>query len=229
MSNSPTTSPTASMWFATSYAGVCSGPLPCHYCGAPCSRLWNHDDLDPVPFIKSRNYAKHLGSPYMCHGCMLFKKTRLTVQFMVSGQYKDSQSPARHSWLITPTASYALRPEDKGALYRKLLMPPNQFTLALYGSGGKGNEVHRMEVNCVSGKVEVGTELKFTLNNQSLSYSPYELEQCLRNGPGGVESGVIALVGYLGPYTLPVLPEVENKMGRPPALTDARELKTPVK
>jgi len=156
--------PTAPMLYAMSQGIECKGLEECHWCLSPCTRDAIHDEPPNVPFVKNREMAKKFMSPYVCRGCWLFRRTRITIPFLKEG-YKDTQSPRKHSWYITEKGAWAITEEDKQSLYRLLLNPPESFVLSLLADNSMINHLHVAEANDLVLPLKGNTVLKFTLNN----------------------------------------------------------------
>jgi hypothetical protein len=172
-------------------------------------------------FIRRISTAKRPANPYCCEGCWMWRRKRVTLQFLDGGQ-KDIQCAQSHSWWITENGAWAIRPVDSARIYEKLLQPPKRFVLALmvnnvlsgtcpsYEKPGLLNQLHLMHANDV-GEQTPRTQYIFTVNNIPHSYCPYELEEALREGNGhGMEPGVSALVAALGKRLIPEVPEREE-------------------
>lgn len=187
---------TASELYALSQGARCKGPAKCHWCGSPCERVWMHDDLPPLIGLKRREFARVPGEPYVCVGCWLWRRKRISVTG-VGGQIRDGQAPAKHSWLVQKDKAEAVLDTDRVELYEHLLNPPLTFSLSLIDNG----EDNRLQLQILNDNPEVraDTELKFTFNNIEHSYTPYELKQGLAHGPEGREPGVQTLIRFLGP------------------------------
>lgn len=178
------------------------GKWKCHWCGAPCGDNWQHDDPYPNFFSKVRSNALHPSSAYVCKGCWLFRRPRITVMFLEGG-FKDGQCPLRHSWWITEESAWGLEKlkvmdEFKYGprMHDLLLKPPLKFSLSLVD--GMENQIHRACCN-VNEEVKADTLLKFTLNNVEMSYTVYDLEKGLANGGfEGHGPGVQALIRLFG-------------------------------
>jgi hypothetical protein len=226
--------PAAAVW-ATLYGSpsdkthLVIGEVPCHWCGSPCGRVNVHDDLPPVPFIRSRANARYPWSAYQCNGCLLFRRQRVSITFL-GGIARDGQAPRNFGWWLTDEAR-ALLPGARGTvfkggasigldqramLWRLLFEPPRRFALSLLVESRETN-LHDVVLNDHLGEINAGTVHTFTLDNRPLTYSVYELEQALRYGPDGREPGVVALCNLLGPYELPELPTNKggDRRGRP--------------
>lgn len=204
---------TASDLYALAHGTKNEGEERCHWCGSACKREWLHDD--PPPMIGVRcdlRYTKIPGSHYYCRGCWLFKRNRITVNFLTGG-YKDSQDPQKHSWFITETTSSVLElSKDKTELYEQLLSPPLRFTLALLDGVGSTNHLQSMVVNDNTSGINANTPLLFTINDIVHTYTPYELDTGLKQGADGRIPGVRALIRLLGEY---VREEEKRGRGRP--------------
>lgn len=228
MQNSPVTCPEL---FAASQGACCSGPDRCHWCGAPCERWWRHDDAPPA--IGVRNYlALCPGNAYICHGCWLFRRRRVTVQHL-DGSYSDGQTPSRCSWWITPDGAWSLRVRggaDRDAAYALLLKPPLTFSLALLEDPAEVCHLQRTPVNDFS-VIHADTPLRFSLDNRTLAYTAYELTEALKGGLDGREPGVRALVRLLGPPEARKAEEDAEKRGRgrPPKRDDQQGAGNPAR
>lgn len=204
----------ASELYAVSQGYQCNGEDACHWCAASCPRLWPHDD--PPRMIGQRvdnRLVKRPSNAYICKGCWLFRRTRITVRFLTADSempFKDIQCPINHSWFITRDGAWGIRKkEDAAALYEILIDPPLQFVLTLI-SPGQRNHIQIAVLNDLS-EITGDTNLKFTLDGAEFAYTPYELEAILTQGPSGVQPGTKALFDFLGPYQLK---EKERKITR---------------
>lgn len=212
----------ASELYALSQNGICSGSNECHWCGGPCSSNFPHDDPPPIIGIKARSPCKRPANSYICNGCWLFKRKRITISYL-GGGYKDGQCPSFYSWWITEKGAWAITNEDKEELYECLLDPPSKFVLALL-DGKSENYLQLAEINNHQDKILGSTPLVFTINNITHYYNVYELTEALINGPDGKEPGVGALLRLLGPYN--VNEQVEKKgRGRPPLKEERKPYK----
>ncbi len=225
----------ASELFALANGAHCDGGEVCHWCSAPCSRLWFHDDPPPsviAPGVLKayRQACKRPGSPYLCVGCWLWRHTRVTISFL-GGGYKDGQCPCNWGWWITPTSAWGLGPESGKHLYPLLLKPPLRCALLLRDDG-RNNCLQHGVANEFE-EVRADTVVRFTINNSEHSYTVGELEETLRTGGLGREPGARELVKLLGPWVPPptrdLLREeslkVNKKGGRPKPLEDGRQSK----
>lgn len=212
--------------FAASQGSRCEGDRECHYCSAPCDAYWVHDEPPQIPFVRTTRTAKRPGSPWMCVGCWLWRRTRVTVPFL-SGGLADVQSIRKHSWIVTAEAAsaVALKP-DFPALLKVLLSPPRRFFLSLT-DGTADNLLQLCVLNDFAGDVRADQEVQFTFNNVLYSYTPYDLRAALEAKTAGRSPGVAALLKKLGPQSAgdardllaPVTSPPEppkNKRGRPP-------------
>lgn len=222
--------------------GAC---FECHWCAAKCTRELFHDDPPPVPFTKTKSQAKRPASPYCCRGCWLWRRQRLGITYLTGswkdGRPRDGQTPANHSWWITPDAALALTQPDFPQLWELLCKPPKCFVLALvsppvYFPNGQvdpktvvGNWLHLAVGNDLE-KVEMGTQLGFTINNVAHTYSVYELQNAFRDGDAGKEPGVQALIRFLGSPPASLVPAAVKEMRSVDRKTEppAGELRKPV-
>lgn len=204
----------ACMVYARSQGTVCTGDCECHWCGSKCGRQWIHDDPPRLVGQRPNGYSKIPNSPFICAGCWLFRRKRITVPFLHGG-YKDSQSPRDYSWLITPDGAWAIIKDSFAKLYEKLISPPPIFCLSLL-DGKIENRLQLAFVN-QNEQVRADSSFDFTINNIKHTYSIYELEEALKSGDsGGVEPGVRALITLLGPTKLMAFQSEEKKgRGRP--------------
>jgi hypothetical protein len=194
---------TVSDLYAMSQGGKNEGDLECHWCCSACSRQFLHDDPAPIPFQRSKSTAKRCSSPYCCLGCWLWRRQRITVNFLsVNGghqhPYKDRQCPLKHSWWITPSGSWALREVDNEALWNRLLDPPKRFALLLRTAEFAGETLIQLATaNDLEG-AKAETPLHFTVNNIPHKYTIYDVEQMQLSRVTANEPGVQALVRILG-------------------------------
>lgn len=215
---------TAGALYATSQGQSCMGPEECHWCGAPCERKWPCDDtISPIFGGSKRFFARRPGNGYICIGCKIWRRPRVTIDF-IGGGFKDGQSAEKWSWFVTPEHAYALRPDellDRDALYNKLLDPPRQFSLALKIE--LPTQLQHIEVNDLP-EINSGTPLKFTLDNKLLTYTTYELEYALKHGPEGTDPGVQAIIKMFGAPVRENVPEEpappKRGRGRPPKVKE---------
>lgn len=218
----------ASELFAKSQGTVCSGPWRCYWCGSGCSEDWLHDDGPPVPFLKRNGLARCPSEPWICVGCFLWRRPRVTVPFLTIDNdppFKDRQCAVNHSWFVTEDAALAI--QNPAALYQKLLAPPKRFFLSLLSDKEQKNHLQLCEVNDFP-EVRADTPIAFTLDNIKHTYTVYELEEALRSEPTGKEPGVQAIMRTLGPYTLPPRPQPEKKRGRPAPEQDGKQTRRPI-
>jgi hypothetical protein len=203
----------ASELFAMSQGSKCVGQEECHWCTSKCSRLWQHDEPAPLYFTKNKSYAKRPGSNYICIGCWLWRRKRVTV-FFLDGELKDGQEACNHSWLITKEEAKAInikKPED---VYPVLLAPPKEFSLSFIEAKDQKNFLQMKVVNSYE-VIKTETNLEFTIDNIVHSYNVYELQEALKHGGNGKEPGVQALLRLLGPWSNPEENGKEVKRGRP--------------
>ena len=201
---------TASDLFAKVHGSQNQGPDECHWCGAACQRIWPHDEPLQFPFQRNHSLAKRPGNGYICQGCWLYRRKRVTVNYYMGG-YRDGQTAADHSWLVREAGDWVLCNEDYSKVYEFLLKPPIRFFLSLRSTGGPRNELHCTLLNDQP-IIRADTGLYFTLDNVPQSYTIYELEMALKHGDVGRHPGVQTLIRYLGPG--PLLNETDTKQGR---------------
>ncbi len=238
----------ASEIYAISQGSRCIGSDECHWCAAPCNQFL-HADFRPQ---QERDVGKLLdgtakrpGNYYMCWGCWLWRRQRITVCFLGGRKrgivppkpgyaegFMDIQAPCKHSWYIAEDGAWALSPWDSTALYEKLLKPPFRFVLSLLSNGpamsgvlchpGVDNLLQLAECNDVE-SVRGDTPLAFTLNNVRHEYTTYELGEALKNGSGeGCLPGVQALIRTLGLRVKPHI-DLEIPPDEPPVITEVRK------
>ena len=228
--------------YATINGQVPHGAFECYYCGSKCSTFLKvpREDL-PIPCVKKPKFALRPGSKFLCIGCWLWKRGRITIPFL-SGGWKDIQCPINHSWWMTKTEAFAIRRdnrEDCQALYEKLLDPPRCFMLSVVTDTLGTPPINRLQfavVNEIEGEMTAETVLTFTIDHLKLTYTPYELEMALDNPKEleGKSPGVRALLELLGDYTMPkskiemkLLAETRNpKGGRQPAAVEQKNEKS---
>lgn len=194
----------ASDLFAIYSGGKNEGDQPCHWCGSPCRRIWQHDDVTPLPFQRTITYARRPEHPWVCLGCWRWRWKRVTVNF-IGGGLKDGVCAMDHSWWFSETEAYAVRldnAKDKAALYERVLHPPLRFCMALLEGSGNRNHLQLALANDNIGGVESTTPLEFTINSIRHTYTTYDLERALREGVQGKPPGVAALVRLLGEHKL---------------------------
>ncbi len=208
---------TASFLYASSQGSKnTSGPYQCHWCGAMCGSFMRHDDSLSreigIPF--SRNGAKHPGNPYVCTGCWLWQRKRITIHYyhpepVTSGMplglgstitLKDSQAPRNHSWWITEEGAWCITPNNGLILQKALLTPPLRFTLMLLEGIDQINHLHKAILNDLP-EIKADTPLGFTINNIPHTYTVYELEQAIKNGPECKSPGINSLFKILNLHT----------------------------
>ncbi len=202
--------------YAIANNGTCEGEMECHWCGSPCKRNFFHDDVLPFTIGGKREYAKKPMSPYICTGCFLFRRKRITVWFP-DKEFKDSQAPARHSLLYGKYECLALRKGSGKFIYPKLLSPSLFFVLALIDEN-QDNPIQHHVSNCFE-VISSSMELEFTYNSKPFSYTINDLENALKHGMNGAPPGAAHLVRYFGEWEFPKEekedPPKEIKRGRP--------------
>jgi hypothetical protein len=214
---------TASDLFAISQGAKNTGPELCHWCGSACTAQRLHDDPPPQPFRKNTSAAKFPGRLYVCNGCWNWRAPRRSVVYLAPSSdgthiIRDRQAAKDHSWLILPERAWALRKEFEGpSLYAILLEPPRQFALAIK-DGDFPTQIQSTILNDHAFDIRLDTELHFTVNNIPHSYTPYELDKGLRDGPNGRGPGVQALMRVFGEWKRPTpeaKPVTSPQGGRP--------------
>lgn len=219
-----------------------TGEERCHWCNSKCPRLIQHDDRPLMVGIRNTSTAKNFSSGYICIGCWLWRRTRISVEHLMKKEnglpwLRDGHCPVNHSWWIINEGAWILQKSDYPDLYDKLLKPPLRFTLSLLSAPKllpidpipkPGNLLHLAKCNDTV-KIDANTTLWYTIDNIAHCYTVYELEQLLLHGKQGKEAGVQTLVNFLGkPKSLPnglkELPQASNNIktsatkfgGRPP-------------
>ncbi len=198
----------ASELYALSQGTKCEGPDECHWCAAKCDRKWIHDDVPPI--LHGRRIlpgTKRHANAYICIACYMFRRPRLTVEYL-SGGYRDGQFPPNHSWWITEKGVWGIRTEDYLKLWDLILHPPLRFVLALK-EGDFKNHLHLLAANDHK-EVLADTPNVFTINGVQLTYTTYELSEAFRRGVEGKSAGVRELIRILGNPKI----EEEQKRGR---------------
>lgn len=220
MSSVPTQ--TAAGAYARSLGERCAGRDLCRNCGGRCDRSIQYNDA------RTREFARQPDSPFLCRGCSAWGRRSITIPFL-GGGLLDGQSPKGFGWLITPPASWAVRPTwaikppVAEAIYSKLLRPPPEFALLLLeGKNPPPNLIQCAALNVTEG-LRADTPLRFTVNNVPQEYTVYELEQGGLYGASGRLPGVQALLRILGPIPEILLSDVarepekeKRERGRPP-------------
>lgn len=190
-------------------------PDKCHYCASCCGRDFFHDDQPAMPFTpKNKSKAKCPSNAYICSGCYLWKRKRVTVKFL-DDTFRDVQCAMNHSWYITGKDARAIKISDRLSLYHILLKPENSFALSLLSGDTKDqNQLHLNILNDIA-EIKGDTLLHFTINNVPFTYTIYDLESALRSVEVGQSPGVRELIKFCGPFSLPPLIEKEDRRGPP--------------
>lgn len=214
--------------FAISQGHECKGVQECHWCGSPCENRWRHDDPLPIPFVRTVSVALRPGSLWICQGCWLWRRQRVTVQ-RLDGSWQDGQSASKHSWWVTEGAAWVLTKSNKDGtrepikealspLWEQILSPPSKFFLSLLDGVGV-NHVSLVVVNHIP-ELKATTPLSFTINNVKHTYTIYELEEASRNQEtNGLEPGVQALIRLLGMPPVSFTPHPEKRTSGRPRIT----------
>lgn len=186
--------------FAHSQGSTCNGDgrWRCHWCGGKCQNEFVHDDPPPIPFVRSKSTALCPFETYICYGCWLWRRPRVTVNFLAGG-FQDRQAAKDHSWWITEEGAWALKnPEDYQEVYRRLIKPPKRFLLALRGEKEKLDTLIQLCIANDPGGITGETPLYYTLNNIRHTYSIYELTEAIKLGCETYGPGIRALWSFLG-------------------------------
>lgn len=221
----------------------CKGDRECHWCGAKCPDYWTHDDPPPVPFQRTNgSKAKRPGSAWMCIGCWLYRRPKVTVRYFdqfemptkalsvkelyhyqkTRPNFLDGQCLVHHSWIMTARDTWVLRPSSSEEVYKFLLKPPLLFSLSLL-KGQKDNHLQLAIVNQHE-RIEAGTRLHYTINGIPHFFTVYELEEALLlEDATGKDPGVRALLEFFDKPSKLFLeqlkggdPKQKPKAGRPP-------------
>lgn len=202
---------TAAMLYAISQGEECAGNWFCHWCGSPCDDKIIHDDPPPIPFLRSTSTAKRPAEPYICRGCWLWRRSRVSINFLAGRHkiiekdqeswragFRDGQSAKDHSWLITDKVALAIESEqDKEEIWRFLIGPTKKFVLMLKERGKIENLLQLAIANDLGG-ILAETPLHFTFNNIPHQFSLYEIIESLKNRNSQSGPGVAALWRFLG-------------------------------
>lgn len=209
----------ASELFAISQGTSCigSGRWKCHWCGAPCENEFVHDDPPPVPFVRSKSTALCPNESYICIGCWLWRRKRVSINFLTGG-FKDGQEPKHHSWWITEKGAWGLGDKkDYDEVYKQLVQPPKRFALAFRLEKDKVDTlIQLMTANDRIGII-AETPLYFTVNNIQHTFSVYELTESIKNDKHIYGPGVRILKEILGE------PPAEIKEKYPTSKEEARK------
>jgi hypothetical protein len=203
---------TASDIFAISQNSANLGRFKCHWCGTKCDDSFRHDDPPPIPFQVNKSLAKCFGEHWICHGCWLWRRLRVTVTF-IDNTYKDSQCAQNHSWWITDKESKAINQSCKSLLPNLLLNPPNKFVLSLLDDTKIQNLLHLSVSNDIS-VIEANTPLRFTINNVVSEYTVYDLKTALEDEEASRSPGVRLLLNWIGPVDWPQI-DKRRSVGKP--------------
>lgn len=217
----PLTQPlSASDLYALSQGSHNEGNDECYWCASRCKKLFAHNEPPPLPFVARSPYARRPGSRYICVGCWLWKRQRITIRYLDNRQ-DDLQTPPQHSWFVTDEEAWAIRDTDGPLLYPLLLKPPRRFFLAIKYSETKPieNRLQTAIVNDLAGEVRAGDRLTFTINGAPHNFTPYELELALR-GNDIVEAGPRELIKLYGQWVPPSKQPEKRGRGRPSTAPD---------
>ncbi len=209
---------TASELFAIAHSTKVSGEDNCYYCAAPCKRLLLHDQPPPGIGQKRAEPAMRPGSGYLCIGCWLYRRPRVTVHFLrPEGEYcfKDGQCLKNHSWWLDESGVWGIDEQSHPVLWEKLLKPPLRFALAL--REGAAAPANLLQVSVANDLLDVraDTKMHFTVNNVAHTYTIYDIEEGMKQGTNGRESGVAVLFRMLGMPPRKEVVTVPKGKGRP--------------
>ena len=173
----------------------------CHWCGAACDDQWPCLDIHWShlnPGQKRPIWAACPGEGWMCKGCWLFKRQRITIQHL-DGTWTDRKKTEDFSLWMTESGCWGVKPDQGNFLWPLLLDPPLRFCLALLDGPGHVNHLQLMTTNDNVQGIKSTQPLLFTVNSVKMAYTVYELEQALQAGnTDGTEPGILALVRLLG-------------------------------
>ena len=204
----------ASELYAISQGTNCKGPTECHWCAAPCEKVWTHDDQPNLVIAQGsrlRSLARRPANAYICTGCWLFRRKSITVRFLTDG-IKDRQDPSTHSWYVTEQGAWGIRPQDGLALFKALLNPPNRFWLSLITEQNLKNHLQLVISNDLK-EFTPEMDLFFTVNGTSHSYSVAELDLFCKGKQEASSPGLLALIRIFGKP--PVDEQEKRGRGRP--------------
>jgi len=213
------------MLWAVAHGDTCSGKYECHWCGNPCKDEVVHDDHPPIPFVRnSRSSALRPGNAFICKGCQIFRRKRITVTGL-GGGFADSKNSKDFSWWCSERGAWILEKKDFPVLYPILLTPPLKFVLALRDSSGGDNVVHMMVCNAHE-QIKANTELFFTINGVKHNFCLYDLQSCIVDNIGSSSPGVAALVRFLGkpPDIITTSQEKKHDHGRGPKMIESGKI-----
>jgi hypothetical protein len=190
---------TAPEVYALSQGGRCQGPLECHYCAAPCDATYRHGEF--IPPLMGRptgpGHRARPGNQHICVGCWLWRRGRVTAPFL-SGGLKDGVAPKSQDWLITSNIAKAISPDCKAKLLAALLSPPLKFALVLSEKVKRDNSLQCCPANDHD-VIRADTELRFTIDDVTFTYTVYDLEQAAKGTVQGRGAGARELIRLLGP------------------------------
>jgi len=221
---------TAAEIYALSQGNQCEGGERCHYCDTQCRRTLTHDEVIELYTGRPRGgpLRKNPSVPYICVGCWLWRRKRVSAPYMEGG-VEDGICPKKRAWFVWPSMAWAIRKESAAKLYARLLNPPPIFFLTLLeGDNPPDNFIQCCSANHHTAEhpIRSDTPLKFTINNVVHTYTVYELEQAAVGGTQGREPGVQALIRVLGNVPKELVrhvvqeqkedEETKRERGRPP-------------
>lgn len=218
---SETSGMTASFLFAKACGYRLEGMHRCYACGQPCHDKNRHGLARPVIGEKRDPKLRCPASPYLCNGCMAWNAPSRTVSFLTNTELRDRQSAKKHSWYASSFGAWGLRRESKTdatAMWERLLHPPIPFFLSVLDLSADPKVENKLYHCVVNDELIVrgDTELTFTVNNQPLTYTVYELETArTAQDPTGLSPGVRFLWDWLGPIPREIEAPKREHGGRP--------------
>lgn len=180
--------------YAESLGKYCEGSEKCYWCSAPCNRKWLHGNGPNLPFRQYKEPVNCVASSHICIGCWLFRRPRVTIDFL-NDEREDFRSPRHQSWIITESWHKAINKNCIDKVYNFLLNPELPFALLLIDEA-EHNYAQSGVVN-LEQELKDTTNLSYSLDGHVHTYTIYELQEALQNGPEGKEPGVQTLLRVL--------------------------------
>ncbi len=173
----------------------------CHWCGAPCGDSWPCGDIHWSNLDVGQKrpvYAACPGEGWMCLGCRMFRRKRMTVQHL-DGAWSDGKGVQEYSLWLTEAGCWGVKADQGLLMWPLLLDPPLRFSLALLEGMGQVNHPQLMVVNDHVNGIKSTEPLLYTVNGTKMAWTVYELEQAFASGnTDGTEPGIQTLVRLLG-------------------------------
>src|SRR3990167_4621660 len=182
----------ASELYAASEGKRCEGKRECHWCGSACDEKWLHDEPPLLIGVRRSFLVARPGSPWICAGCWLWRRQRITVRFL-DDTIRDNQSPPKHSWFISSRNSLAFTPNHHSILFNLITTPPAHFVLIIRTPGSAIDVTLQTAIVNETNNLTINTPLWFTLDNIRHQFSLYELDDAIRRDSTGKEPGVRVL------------------------------------